>query len=71
MAASGTNLKMGAQGMLEHHSHHEDTPFRDGRKPILFKNGKIYFTRQGERRFYFFLTLCMMVLGIGFKVGLW
>ncbi len=57
--------------MFEHHSHHEDTPFRDGRKSILFKNGKIYFTRQGERRFYFFLTLCMMVLGIGFKVGLW
>lgn len=41
------------------------------RKPVRYENGKFFFTREGERRFYFFLTLCMMALGIGFKVGLW
>jgi len=33
-----------------------------------FKNGKIYFTKQAERKFFFILTLAMLVWGILTKI---
>ena len=33
-------------------------------KAITYENGRFYFTKELERRAYFFLTIFMMVLGI-------
>jgi len=39
-------------------------------KLIQYRNGKIYFSRQGERKFYFYLTVLMLLLGLLAKAGL-
>lgn len=41
------------------------------RKPLFFKAGRWYFTREGERRFFFILTLGMAVWGICIRLGVW
>lgn len=38
--------------------------------PLRLSEGRIYFSRQSERRFYFFLTVLMALAGIGYKLGL-
>jgi hypothetical protein len=40
------------------------------KKGILYKNGKMYFTREMERKFYFILTILMLLLGLLAKTGL-
>ncbi len=40
------------------------------KKRLLYENGKMYFTRKTERRFFFGLTIIMFLLGIFTKVGL-
>ena len=40
------------------------------KKTLLHENGKIYFTRETERKFYFVLTIIMLLLGILAKAGL-
>jgi hypothetical protein len=35
-----------------------------------FANGKIYFSRTTEQRFFFALTVIMLVIGIFYKFGL-
>ncbi|MBL0715427.1 MAG: hypothetical protein JJV98_17195 [Desulfosarcina sp.] len=37
---------------------------------MLYSNGKIYFRKEGERRFYFLLTIAILVAGILYKIGL-
>ena len=37
---------------------------RERTKAIIYENGRIYFTKETERRACFFLTIFMMVLGI-------
>ena len=40
------------------------------RQPRLMgKNGRLWFTREAERRFYFILTMIMLVVGICYKTG--
>ncbi|GBC60553.1 hypothetical protein DENIS_1510 [Desulfonema ishimotonii] len=39
-------------------------------KYMTVRDGRIYFTRDAERNFYFILTLIMMVAGILYKLGL-
>jgi len=39
-------------------------------KALIYKHGRIYFTKEGERRFYFFLTLVMLISGILYKIGI-
>ena len=41
------------------------------RKPVFFENGRWHFTREGERRFFFILTLGMAVWGICIRLGVW
>jgi len=40
------------------------------RKALAYDNGKIYFSRETERKFYFVLTIIMLISGIIFKSGL-
>jgi len=47
-------------------------PVREAKKigPLRLSEGRIYFSRQSERRFYFFLTVLLLLAGIGYKMGL-
>ena len=38
---------------------------------LHFEDGRIYFSRIAERRFFFALTIIMLLLGAGFKLGVW
>ena len=40
------------------------------KKMIQYKNGKIYFSRESERKFFFILTVIMLLMGLFAKVGL-
>ena len=47
--------------------------FSDGKasgRRLLWADGKLYFSRQSERRFYFFLTLVMGLVALASKTGL-
>ncbi len=37
---------------------------------IFYEDGRFYFSKKMERRFYFFLTVIMVVFGILSKTGL-
>jgi hypothetical protein len=39
------------------------------KKRLQMTGGKIYFSRQAERRFFFALTVVMLILGLCFKMG--
>ena len=40
------------------------------KKTLLHEKGKIYFTRETEKKFYFGLTIIMLLSGILAKIGL-
>jgi len=48
--------------------HHDKT--NDQKSSLISINGKIYFTKELERRFYFFMTIIMLILGLLAKTGL-
>ena len=37
---------------------------------LRIENGKIYFSRDSERKFYFILSLILFVAGLCFKTGM-
>jgi len=39
------------------------------RPQLKRKDGRIWFTREAERRFYFVLTMIMLAVGILYKAG--
>jgi hypothetical protein len=39
------------------------------RKTILRQGSRIWFTRENERRFYFYLTIIMLIVGILYRIG--
>lgn len=40
-----------------------------GKKKFRVEDGRIYFSRTAERRFFFSLTVIMLMLGVLFKLG--
>ena len=40
-----------------------------GQKKLSVEKGRIYFSRAAERKFFFGLTLIMLLLGVLFKLG--
>jgi hypothetical protein len=38
---------------------------------LCFENGRIYFSKDTERKFFFALTVIMLVIGACFKLGVW
>ena len=42
----------------------------ESQKMIQYKSGKTYFSRQVERKFFFILTIIMLLLGLLAKAGL-
>ena len=39
------------------------------KKKLYIKDGRIYFSRAAERKFFFGLTVIMLLLGMLFKLG--
>lgn len=46
----------------------DKSPQKKGR--WRFENGKIYFSRTAEQRFFFALTVILLLVGILYKLGL-
>lgn len=42
----------------------------DGQPVLMHRDGRLWFTREAERRFYFVLTVMMLAAGILYKMGL-
>ena len=40
-------------------------------KMLHFEDGRLYFSKDTERRFFFALTVIMLVIGACFKLGVW
>ncbi len=40
------------------------------KRGICFHEGKLYFTKQVERKIFFFLTIVMLILGIASYTGI-
>ncbi len=40
------------------------------KKGVQYKNGKIYFSKETERKFFFILTVIMLLVGFFAKIGL-
>jgi hypothetical protein len=40
-----------------------------GKKKLRIEDGRIYFSRTAERKFFFCLTVIMLLLGVLFKLG--
>jgi len=40
------------------------------KKIILYDKGKFYYSKKTERKFYFVLTIIMLLIGILTKIGL-
>ena len=54
--------------MKQHIGSHIDQP---ANKMLHFEDGRLYFSKDTERRFFFTLTVIMLVIGAGFKLGVW
>ncbi|WP_299982412.1 hypothetical protein [Desulfobacula sp.] len=37
-------------------------------KKIMLENGKLFFSKETERKFFFFMTIIMLVMGIFVKL---
>ncbi len=46
-----------------------DQQIKERRKSLFYQNGKFYFTQKTERRFFFIMTLIMLLLGLLVKLG--
>ena len=40
-------------------------------KMLYFENGRLYFSKDTERKFFFVLTVLMLLVGVCFKLGVW
>jgi hypothetical protein len=47
----------------------EDRKESRGKKKRRFEDGRLYFSRAAERKFFFSLTVIMLLMGLLFKLG--
>ena len=40
-------------------------------KILRFEDGRLYFSKDTERKFFFTLTVIMLVIGACYKLGVW
>lgn len=40
-------------------------------KMLHFEDGRLYFSKASERKFFFVLTVIMLLVGACFKLGVW
>lgn len=53
------------------YQHIESRLDQQDNKKLHLKEGRIYFSKETERKFFFVLTLIMLLLGACFKLGVW
>ena len=49
-----------------------DAPIHDDRNPkgfLRLENGRVYFSRDAERKFYFVLSMIILLVGLLYKMG--
>ncbi|BBO79114.1 hypothetical protein DSCW_65310 [Desulfosarcina widdelii] len=50
---------------------HSKNEITTKKQPLLMRqDGRVWFTREAERRFYFILTMIMLAVGILYKSGI-
>jgi len=54
---------------MKHHS--EYRIYQQPNKRLHFKDGRLYFSKDMERKFFFALTVVMLLIGACFKLGVW
>ena len=54
---------------MKHHSGHRIN--QQPNKYLHFKDGRLYFSKDTERKFFFALTVIMLLIGACFKLGVW
>jgi hypothetical protein len=47
----------------------DDRKKPQGKKKLRLADGRIYFSRSAERKFFFGLTVIMLLLGVLFQLG--
>jgi hypothetical protein len=47
------------------------TDHQNSTAPLGFRRSRIEFTKATERRFFFSMTVIMLVAGILYKIGVW
>jgi len=50
--------------------HISETSVTEKPKPFLYENGRLYFTKAGERFIFFIMTIFMLIAGILYKTGI-
>ena len=53
---------------LKGEKHHGKKTEIKSEKPVMFKDGKLFFTKEAERRFFFIMTLIMLASGAVIKL---
>jgi len=51
----------------------EPIEYRGGKpkkKLLIFENGKVYYSRELERNFYFVLAIVLLLSGLMYKIGM-
>ena len=43
---------------------------KEKKAPVVYRNGRLYFTKEFERKLFFVLTVIMMLWGALAKIGL-
>ena len=51
--------------------HKRSRTHQPANKLLQFKDGRLYFNKDTERKFFFALTVIMLVIGACFKLGFW
>jgi hypothetical protein len=47
-----------------------EEPSKEKKAPVVYRDGRIYLTREFERKLFFVLTVIMMLWGALTKIGL-
>ena len=51
--------------------HSRSRTHQQANKMLRFEDGWLYFSKDTERKFFFALTVIMLVIGACFKLGVW
>ena len=54
--------------MKQHSGSHA---YQQSNKMLHFKDGRLYFSKDTERKFFFTMTVIMLVIGACCKLGVW
>ena len=53
---------------MKHSGSHDN---QQDKRILRFEDGCMYFSRSAERKFFFAMTVIMLIVGACFKLGVW